>query len=157
MVNPWAKKKQMQQSQPNTDMFEGMEFSDEGDYQQQQLNIKEIILRHVRKISDICCKEFTGGYWTRKPVKTMGGVLFTEEYNEDVRECYCNAVDFLADMLYPLSDDDLKKYLEENEEIDKDWGEDIKAKLKHKRKTFKQINIMFERINFWGATGVSNE
>ena len=145
------------QQQSGADPFGDTEFSDEGDYQQQQLNIKEIILRHVRKISDICCKEFTGGYWSRKPVKTSGGVMFTEEYHEDIREAYCNAVDFLVDMLYPLGDKELQEYLNKNEIVDKDWGEDIKAKLISKRKTFKEINIMFERINFWGATGVSNE
>ena len=153
MANPFAKRKQAAPSDP----FADMEFSDEGDYQQQELNIKEIILRHIRKISDICCKEFTGGYWERKPVKTAGGILFTEQYHEDVREAYCNAVDFLTDMLFPLGDKDLQKYLNENEDIEKDWGEDIKAKLKRKRQTFKEINIMFERINFWGSTSSGDE
>lgn len=139
------------------DPFANIEFSDEGDIPSDQLNIKEIILRHVRKISDICCKEFTGGYWTKKPINTAGGVLFIETYNEDVREAYCNAVDFLIDMLYPLGDDELRDYLKDSESVDKDWGDDVKGKLKQKRKTFKEINIMFDRINFWGTTTVSNE
>ena len=141
MANPFTKR-------PKLDPFENMEFSDDGDYQQQQLNIKEIILRHIRKISDICCKEFTGGYWERKPIKTAGGILFTEQYHEDVREAYCNAVDFLVDMLFPLGDDVLKKYLNDNESIDTDWTDKIKEKLNRKRQTFKEINIMFDRINF---------
>jgi hypothetical protein len=157
MANPWAKKKQAAQPQSIPNLDDDVEFSDDGDYQQQQLNIKEIILRHLRKIGDICCKEFTGGYWSKKPVNTAGGILFIEQYHEDVRESYCNAVDFLADMIYPLSDEELQTYLSDNEDIDKDWGEDIKGKLKHKRKTFKQINIMFERINFWGGIGVGSE
>lgn len=139
------------------DPFANIEFSDDGDIPTDQLNIKEIVLRHVKKISDICCKEFTGGYWTKKPINTAGGVLFIETYNEDVRESYCNAIDFLIDMLYPMSDSILKEYIDEHEDVDKDWKEDIKSKLKQKRKTFKQINIMFERINFWGTTTVSNE
>jgi hypothetical protein len=149
MVNPFVKK----------DPFENVSFSDdEGETgQQQQLSVKEIILRHLRKIGDICCKEFTGGYWTKKPVNTAGGILFIETYNEDVRESYCNAVDFLADMLFPTSDKELRGYLTTNEDIDKEWGDDIKGKLKQKRKTFKEINIMFERVNFWGTGGVGNE
>ena len=141
---------------PPKDPFANIEFSDEGDMPGGQLSINEIILRHIRKISDISCKEFTGGYWERKPMTTASGVMFTEKYNEDVREAYCNSVNFLLDVIYPLSDDTLRTYLDEHEDIDKE-EEDIKKKLKQKRKTFKQINIMFERINFWNTVTVTNE
>ena len=124
----------------------------------EDLSIKEIIIRHVRKIADISCREFTGGYWQKKPINLGSGVVFTEVYHEDVRAAYCNAVDFLIDIIYPLGGDSLKEYLIEFEGfIDKNSKEtttpqnkeeDIKLRLKLKRQTFRQINIMFESTNF---------
>ena len=155
-----------------------IEISDESsDSSNEVLSIKEIILRQIRKIADISCKEFTGGYWQKKPVKTGSGVIFTEVYHEDVRESYCNAIDFLVDIVYPLSDKDLVTYLEnfegckpkiikyerkdkkQPEEKPEETDDDvkIKLKLKLKRQTFRQINIMFERNNFWTGTGSYNE
>jgi hypothetical protein len=131
------------------------EIKEESDYMQEGLNVKETILRHIRKIGDICCQEFTGGYWNKKPIKTQSGIMFTEEYHQDVREAYCNAVDFLIDVVYPSSDKELKKYIDDNEPIG--IKVDIQEKLILKRRTFRQINIMFERTNFWQGMGVSNE
>ncbi len=156
------------------------------------LSIKGIILRQIRKIGDISCKEFTGGYWQKKPIKTGSGIVFTKVYHEDVREAYCNAVDFLIDIIYPMGDEDLKEYLKEFEgfedkitkekekkevhdkeekevdhkeqkEVDHkeqkevDHKEKIKLKLKLKRQTFRQINIMFESNEFWKGIMGYNE
>ena len=41
------------------------------------------------------------------------------------------------------------------EEVDVDI--EIKQKIKLKRQSFRQINIMFERNNFWKGTGSYNE
>jgi len=157
----------------------GVEISDESEaVKGDALSIKEIILRQIRKIGDLSCKEFTGGYWQKKPVKTGSGIVFTEVYHEDIREAYCNAVDFLIDIVYPMGDKDLKDYLKkfegfedkvtkeedkknkeedekEKEGVDhEDDKEKIKKKLKLKRQTFRQINIMFEGNSFWkGMTG----
>ena len=173
---------------------ENVEFRDEidDDFAEKTLSIKEIILRQIRKIGDLSCKEFTGGYWEKKPMRTSGGIMFTEFYHDDVRQAYCNAVDFLVDILYPMSDNIMKDYLkmyegyqsfskkdaknkDSNEyewekcdvKVDGEDGQtnksnnldelDIKDKLKLKRQTFRQINLMFERNNFWSGTGSYNE
>ena len=139
---------------------EDIEFREESEYKQEGYSMNEIILRHIRKMSDISCQEFTGGYWNKKPIKTQSGVMFTEEYHEDKREAYCNAVDFLIDVIYPMGDKDLKTYIDSN---DKDFDEvtddslRIKKKLKLKRGIFKEINKMFDRTNFWQSSDVSNE
>lgn len=144
-------------------MVEDIEFRDESDdsYGEKTLSIKEIILRHIRKISDLSCQEFTGGFWEEKPVKTQGGIMFMRKWHDDVRQAYCNAVDFLLDIIYPMSDSELKTYLKEKEDYEKEelknWGENIVGKLARKRMTFRQINIMFERTNFWKGTGSYNE
>lgn len=167
-----------------------VEVSDDSeDIKGDSLSIKEIILRQIRKIGDLSCKEFTGGYWQKKPVKTGSGIVFTEVYHEDRREAYCNAVDFLIDIIYPMSDDDLKEYLKKfegfedkitkekeedgkdkhkpvekkEEEVTKDESkevsdkEKIKLKLKLKRQTFRQINIMFDSNDFWKGIMGYNE
>lgn len=131
-----------------------IDFSDEAEYEQKELSIKELVLRHIKKISDICCKEFTGGYWSKKPIKTMSGVLFTEEYHEDVREAYCNAVDFLIDIVFPISDKELKEKLKSD--LDS-FGIDIAVKIRNKRKAFQEINMMFERMDFFKGQSVYNE
>jgi hypothetical protein len=139
-----------------------IEFREESEFEQEQkYSMKEIILRHIRKIGDICCKEFTGGYWEKKPIKTSSGVMFSEVYHDDVREAYCNAIDFLADIVYPMSDKKLKEYLNKYEgygsELIKPEKKEIKEKLNLKRATFRQINLMFENNNFWKGTESYNE
>jgi hypothetical protein len=145
-------------------VVEDFEFKEEAEYgEEQKYSIKEIILRHIRKISDICCKEFTGGYVEKKPIRMQTGVMFTEVYHDDVREAYCNAVDFLIDIIYPMGDKKLKEYLGENEDFKEDdkevkkYEKDIKDKLRLKRNTFRQINLMFERMNFWEKSESSDE
>ena len=149
-------------------MVDEIEFRDEVDEYNagQSLSINEIILRHVRKISDLSCREFTGGFWEKKPVRTANGVMFSEYWHDDIREAYCNAVDFLIDIVYPKGDKKLKEYLkdfenykEDIEKKDDDESEklDVDKKIKLKRQTFRQINLMFERTNFWATGGVSNE
>lgn len=167
-----------------TSMEKGIEFSDDSEsISGEALSIKEIILRQIRKIGDISCKEFTAGYWEKKPIKTGGGIMITKTYHEDIRQAYCNAVDFLIDITYPMGDKELKKYLEDFEgfenkikkddeekkkddeekkkedEEKKNDDEEIKIaeKLKLKRQTFRQINIMFESNNFWKGQGAYNE
>lgn len=134
---------------------EGTTFKEDSEYQSdQKLSMKEIVLRHIRKIGDICCQEFTGGFWEKKPVKTQSGVMFTEVYHEDIREVYCNAMDFLIDIIYPMGDDDLRTILQGDKEYKSD---EIKEKLIAKRKIFKEINKMFNRTNFWQGTDAVEE
>ena len=143
-----------------------IEISDESEtIQGEALSIKEIILRQIRKIGDLSCSEFTGGYWEKKPVKTGSGIIFSKVYHPDVREAYCNAVDFLIDIVFPMGDKDLKKYLKDFEGFEekitketeiKEKEKDVDKKLELKRQTFRQINIMFEGNNFFkGALGYS--
>lgn len=135
-------------------------YSEEAEFQNRVQTLKEIILRHIRKISDLSIEEFTGGYWQKRPIKTQGGIMFTEEYHKDMREAYSNAIDFLIDIIYPMGDDVLRKFIDAN---DKEEFKDIedkqipKEKMKVKRKIFKEINKMFERINFFKGEEGSNE
>ena len=132
-----------------------VEISDEAEYEGKEVSMKEVIMIQIKKIGNICCQEFTGGYWNKKPVKTSTGILFTEEYHEDKREAYCNAINFLIDIIYPVSDEELQKLLDK--EMEDTDATEIKQKMKNKRKAFQEINKMFERTNFYKSIGIRNE
>lgn len=140
-------------------MVENIEFRDEAEPEQASgISIKEIILRQIRKIGDIASQELTGGYWQKKPLQTQSGILFSEIYHPDLREAYCNAIDFLVDIITPMADKELKAYIVDKETAEEEWTPDmIKMKVKHKRITFRKINEMFERTNFWKGTASYNE
>lgn len=131
-----------------------IEISEESAYNEKTPSLKEICLRHISKISNICCQELTGGYWQEKPMKIGGGMVITKTYHPDLREAYCNAVDFLFDIVYPYSDSNFKKVFASDYTGEQ---EDIKQKLKDKRMLFKQICIMFERTNFFAGTEGTDE
>jgi hypothetical protein len=119
-------------------------------------SMKEIIVRHIKKIGDICCQEFTAGFWEEKPIKTQTGVMFSKVWHEDVREAYCNAMDFLVYTIYPLGDDTLREKID-GEDLEKDWQNDIKGKVRSRRLLYKEINLMFDRTNFWQGTDAYDE
>lgn len=131
-----------------------VEISDNKDPDgEKQISIKDIIILHIKKISVLCCQEFVGGHWERKPFKIGDSIVMTEIYHEDRREAFCNAMEFLVYMVYPLSDEQFKRYIDINHrEI-----EDIKLKLKMYKLIFKEINIMFARFDFFLSTDVTNE
>lgn len=128
----------------------------------EELTIKSIILRHISKISQISCQEFTAGYWEKKPMRTQTGVMFSEVYHPDVRESYCNAVDFLLDIIEPSADkefiDKLAKISEREDQEYKDAKKDknvwLKAKVKLRRELFKEIFFLFKRIQYFDVTDV---
>jgi len=133
--------------------FENISYTDDADYQKNKdkLSIKDIVLQHIKKISMICCSEFIKGHWNKHPTPTATGILITEVYVEDTRKMYCEAINFLVDVLYPISDDAFKKYVDDNEAIEPTPTEeaDIIKYLIKKRGTFREINKMFERKNFF--------
>ena len=130
-------------------------FTDEQSEEEKQLSIKDIILQHLRKISQISCQEFTGGYWEKKPVKVQGGVFFSEIYHNDVREEYCNAIDNLMIMVYAWSDKIYKDIVETFEKLPEE--QEVNKKVKAYRTILKQTYIMFERYNFFEQGGVISE
>lgn len=127
---------------------------DEGDFSQGIPSIKEIALLHIRKISQICCSEFTKGYWEERPIKVGGGIAVMRTYHEDNRAVFCNSVDFLLWIVLPYSDSDFKtKYKDFDEGEEEDWDK----KIKKRKKIFKEITLMFERTNFFDAMSGKTE
>ena len=130
---------------------------------QEKMSIKEIIVLHIKKISDITTKELTPSFWSKKPMKVGEGVAIVETYHPDTRMAYCNAVDFLLDLMMPYAD---KKFMEklkvlnalEDGKFDKhqeekrtqdDW---VWVKLGLRRKLFGQIILLIDRAKLFSPT-----
>lgn len=81
-----------------------------------ELTFKEIIMRHLIKLSGLASKEFCGGYWNEK-TKIVDGVGVKDNYYVgDSREEYSNSIDFLHDMLHAYFDNEMLKASEENKQ-----------------------------------------
>lgn len=105
---------------PEDNQYEDAE-SYQFNYSKDKLTFKDIILQHLKRISEFASVEFRGGYWHQKPVKLGNGTTaMSDEYVPDSREVYCNAVEALADMLYVYFDDEMRMLEEDiKEKIEK--------------------------------------
>lgn len=107
--------------------------------QKDQLTFKEIMMRHIVKLSGLASKEFCGGYWQDR-TKLISGMGITDHYYVgDSREEYSNSIDFLHDMLHPYFDDEMKKISDEiKEKLKKAHNENIIKDSDNKKKFDKQ-------------------
>ena len=139
-------------------MEEPTKFIDAEEYtgSSSEMSFKELILRHLGKISEICTCEFREGYWQEKPVKVGDGISIARTYIDDKRDAYVNAVDFLHDMLLPHFDDEMTKASKKNRDTlnkrykkfagkKSDWKD---KKQKIKRLLFQQLSLLLERLKY---------
>lgn len=135
-----------------------------GMYYKQGRQVKDIVIEHIKKLGDLSLKELKEGYWKIKPVKIGDGVVITETYFEDLREAFCNGVDFLYRLIEPTLEEEKKLvlkgfYKKQEETLDKlfkeykkgkgdpnDW---VDEKLIHKQTLFSQINIHLDKIDYF--------
>lgn len=121
-------------------------------------SMKELLLRHMAKISELSTKEFRSGYY-----ETVGYNPSRKIYHSDSRESYINAVNFLYDILYPKFDDTMREadkqiQEEQEEELKKLLDEssktpESKVQIIYSRKTFRELNLLIERIKLFDSTG----
>ena len=121
---------------------EDVKYIDAENYQggqRDQLTFREIVMRHIVKLSSLSSKEFCGGYWQER-TKVIGGAGVTESfYVGDSREEYCNSIDFLHDILVCYFDEEMKKASQDNEkEIDKVYNDSFYKNEDDKKKLDKQ-------------------
>jgi len=85
------------------------------------LSFKSILMRHLERITRLSSVEFKGGYSQKRTIPVAGTLMQQDTYIADTRECYINAVENLADLLFPQFDEKMKtdeeKYVKEIEEI----------------------------------------
>jgi hypothetical protein len=76
---------------------------------QDKISFRDIVLQHVRKIGTLASCEWRGGFWQQIPNQNANSNAVQQIYIQDTRESYSNAVEYLADLLYPHFDNQLKQ------------------------------------------------
>jgi len=133
----------------------------ENKFVKEELGFKELVFKHLSRITFICSSEFREGYWQKKPISLSGGVYLSEIYVEDKRDAYINAIDCLHDILLPHFDKEMleqDKLLESDLLTEKDSflkkpTEWIDRKLIHKRKLFQKLNLLLKRLDYFDKKG----
>jgi hypothetical protein len=112
-------------------------------------------MRHLERITRLSSVEFKGGYNQKRTIPVAGTLMQQDTYVADTRECYINAVENLADLLFPQFDEEMikaeekciEKIKEKDEEIDND---DLFKNEKRKiiRKLFRSISCFLFREKY---------
>jgi len=126
--------------------------------------LKDVVLRHLRKISDIACQELTPSYEDVKLQKIGDTFTTLRTYHPDLREAYINAVDHLLTLVIHCGPQDtegnfveINKKLEDKEEelfkqaTKEKWSKSdwVYTKLDIKKKLLREIMLMLDRIQFF--------
>jgi len=119
------------------------------------LSFKNILMKHLERITRLSSVEFKGGYNQPRTVQVSGTLMQQDVYVADSRECYINAVENLADLLFPQFDEqmikDEEKYVKEIEEKNEEIDDDDKFKDEKRkiiRKLFRSISGFLYRENY---------
>lgn len=123
-------------------------------------SFQDLILSHLRKLSELCSSELSIGRIEEKPVLIAGSMALVKTYIPDGRSAFIQSVGFLHDLLLPRFDDDMKsKALEIETLINKEKDEARRTQMKrddwldveakHTRKLFQEINCLLARIQFF--------
>lgn len=91
-------------------------------FDKNKITFKDIILMHLKKIGEYSSVEFRGGFWEERITQTNPSTII-RIYIPDTREVYSNAVDYLADMLFPYFDDKMNQAEQQSmKEIEQVWN-----------------------------------
>ncbi len=104
----------MEQENEKVKFIDAESFTGKGD---EKITFREIVLSHVKKISQLASVEFRGGYWEHRPNPNPQISTTVDVYVPDSREIYSNAVEYLFDILYPHFDKEMLKSGEMAEEV----------------------------------------
>lgn len=131
-------------------------------------SIKQIALEQIKRIGNIFSQELTEGRWESKPLQLGGTTSLVKKYFPDQKIAYCNAVDFLTDLIYPDSTKDFQKYIDKiyEEEKDVDEIDDVKDvnfkkfwkdRVKKRKLMFREANKMFNVMDYFSQSMDGNE
>ena len=136
------------------------------EFKKESISLKELVFRHLKKMSDITTQELTPGYWDEKAVNINGSISVIKKYHSDLREAFNEATDFLLNLIRPyIKEDkggDFQTKLNKTKEKEKsehsnaekenmnvnDW---IQIKLSSRKNLFSEIMLMLDRIGFFNV------
>jgi len=143
---------------------DNVQFIDaEQQFSQEQFGFREIVLQHLRRITEISSREFRAGYW--KMLYRNPSTPPIPVWIEDTRDAYINAVNMLHDLLLPKfdkiieeEDNRVEKYEEDLEQDLKEKNKDMEEKefkklwkdelLEIKRYLFQQLSLLLDRLGY---------
>lgn len=108
-----------------------------------RLDFKQIILGHFKRILELSCSEFCGGYWNYVFI----GNTKTKVYVTDKRKEFVQAVEMLALALKPHFDSKGKGKDKDEKSMEKDY-EDYEEKLKKLDEDYKKKNKEEDKIEY---------
>ena len=111
-----------------------------------KISLKLIILNHIQKISNICCKELVSGYWENQYRVVNGLRMDSKVWHPDSRKEYINAVNFFHDCMLPYFDNKAEEIIK-TIESKPDYLKDSETELKYKRLIFRELILLFKRKN----------
>lgn len=129
--------------------MEEVQFEDaesySSNYMKDKITFRDIILQHLRKISQLSCVEFMGGYYDERTVYAPGGMQNTiKTYVPDTREQYSHAVEVLADLLYPHFDKEMQDFENDcKKRLDESF---VKFKITQRLETGKTVEMLEEEF-----------
>jgi hypothetical protein len=120
-----------------------------------RLDFKQIILGHFKRILELSCSEFCGGYWNY----IFNGNVKTQVYVTDKRKEFVQAVEMLALALKPHFDkgdkdnngmeEDYGEYEDKLKDLDKEYKNKKKEedKIEYSKKHLELIKTLFNKIS----------
>lgn len=129
------------------EQVEEVQFEDMGNssFSKEEITIRSIVLNHIKKILQLSCDEFTGGYYNTL-TEFQGSLKYVKKvYVPDTRARFSQAVETLYYVLNPFFDKDFKK---EDENIQKMPTKTTEEKLEKAKNLFKELNNLLYRKNY---------
>lgn len=120
-----------------------------GGIQKEGMTYQQIVLYQVSRITKKASTEWKGGYYNYVPHPNPNRNSAMQIYVPDSRKEFINAVQCLADMLFPYYDKQAEKEVKEFfENVDEDL-EKLKNKLKDENDTFNKFDYWDERAEYY--------
>ncbi len=121
------------------------------------ISFQQICLQHYKRILEIATKEFTVGYWN---YVTQGNIV-NKSYETDKRKEFSQAVEIMADALYPHFDKKMKVFYTEHEKAMEGDEKEEKVKkktvsednLKLNKLLFRELSCLLHRLDYFKTVG----
>ena len=121
-----------------------------------KLDFKQICLGHYKRILEITTTEFTGGYWNY----IYSANTTNKNYVTDKRKEFIQAVESLANALFPHFDEKMleeyNKFLEKDKELHEKYAsddgfikdDDNNSKIKHSVEKLELMKDLFRKLSY---------
>ena len=107
----------------------------------EQVSFREIVLSHEKKILELSCSEFRGGFFNT----VFHGGIPTKIYVPDARRVFIQAVEAFASILLPHFDEQAQSHYDNYQKSVLDIGKGILKKKQDRINTIKTIRDLLDQ------------